>query len=154
ILAPDSDAEHWHALPAIVLPSQADPEAVRQGLMTAVKGEHRVSLTLREDPQRSAAVLTPADNDPSTDYSVITVASGHGSPGRTTVALNLAVALGADSPTILVDADLAGPSIAAYLDADPTRNLAMLAHANPTMPEDWERALRQETQPLRAGHPT
>ncbi len=153
ILARDPDAEHWQALPAVVLPSQAEPEAVRQALLTAVRDGRVPSPEPGGDPERSAVTAGSGDGCPSTACSVITVASGHGSPGRTTVALNLAVALAAAAPTILVDVDLAGPSIAAYLDADPTRNLAMLAHANPTTPEDWERAISQETQPLGASHP-
>jgi MinD-like ATPase involved in chromosome partitioning or flagellar assembly len=52
------------------------------------------------------------------------------------------------APTILVDADLAGPSVAACLDADPTRNLAMLAHTDPDTPRAWERAIADEIQPL------
>src|SRR5262249_7917198 len=56
--------------------------------------------------------------------------------------------LGAVEPTLLVDADLTNPSVAAYLDADPTRGLYMLAHAEPDAPGVWERAIAQETQPL------
>jgi MinD-like ATPase involved in chromosome partitioning or flagellar assembly len=79
---------------------------------------------------------------------VIVVASGHGAPGRTTIALSLATALGAVVPTALVDADMAGPSVAAHVDADPTRNLAMLAHAGPATPGEWAQAVDQELQPL------
>ena len=35
---------------------------------------------------------------------------------------------------MLVDSDLSGPSIAAHIDADPTRNIYMLAHAEPETP--------------------
>ncbi len=77
----------------------------------------------------------------------IAVTGGRGSPGCTTVAINLAAALGAVSPTVCVDASHA-PSVAAYLDADPTRNLYMLAHAHPSAPREWDRALEQELQPL------
>jgi MinD-like ATPase involved in chromosome partitioning or flagellar assembly len=79
---------------------------------------------------------------------VIVVASGHGAPGRTTVALNLATALGAVAPTVLIDADMSGPTVAAYVDGDPTRNLAMVAHAEPATARDWARAIEQELQPL------
>jgi MinD-like ATPase involved in chromosome partitioning or flagellar assembly len=84
---------------------------------------------------------------------IIAVASAAGSPGRTTVALGLAAALGAVAPAVLVDADLAGASLAAYLDADPSRNLFMLAHAAPQSPGEWDRALGQELQPLDPGSP-
>jgi Flp pilus assembly CpaE family ATPase len=83
----------------------------------------------------------------------VAVVGGPGGPGRTTVALSLAAALGAVQPAVLVDADLGGPSAAAYLDANPTYNLAMLAHAEPASPGEWERALEQETQELGRGSP-
>ncbi|CCF85425.1 AAA family ATPase [Nitrolancea hollandica] len=153
LLTPDPDSARCQSLPVVVLSSQADPGAVRQGLVAAVQGGQRSAPMRSGEPQPPAATTVPAVNDPLTGCSVIAVVSGHGSPGRTTVALNLAAALAADASTVLVDADLAGPSLAAYLDADPTRNLAMLAHANPTTSEDWERTLAQETQPLGVDHP-
>ncbi len=85
--------------------------------------------------------------------SVIAVGGGQGSPGRTTIALNLAVALGAVAPTVLVDLDLVAPAIASYLGADPTRNVYMLAHGQPESPRGWERALEQELQPLASRSP-
>jgi MinD-like ATPase involved in chromosome partitioning or flagellar assembly len=84
--------------------------------------------------------------------SVLVVGGGHGSPGRTTVALNLAVALGAVARTVLVDLAPA-PAVASYLDADPTRNVFMLSHGEPESPRQWEHALAQETQPLGARSP-
>jgi MinD-like ATPase involved in chromosome partitioning or flagellar assembly len=80
--------------------------------------------------------------------SVIAVAGGPGSPGRTTVALNVATALGAVAPTILVDADISGPAVAAAIDADPTRNLSMLVHAEPATAREWDQAISQEAQPI------
>ncbi|MDQ3702234.1 MAG: hypothetical protein M3442_15135, partial [Chloroflexota bacterium] len=77
----------------------------------------------------------------------IAIAGGPGSPGCTTVAINLAAALGTVAPTVCVDTSHA-PSVAAYLDADPTRNLYMLAHADPGTPREWDRALEQELQPM------
>ncbi|HET7772106.1 MAG TPA: hypothetical protein VFN74_25260 [Chloroflexota bacterium] len=81
-------------------------------------------------------------------FGVIVVAGGHGSPGRTTVAVALAAAFGAVAPTVLVDADTTSPSVAAHLDADPTRSLFMLAHAEPSSGREWVRALESELQPL------
>ena len=63
------------------------------------------------------------------------------------------MALGAVAPTVLVDADLANPSLAVHLDADPTRNLYMLAHAEPDTPHEWDLALDQEVQPLAGRSP-
>lgn len=83
---------------------------------------------------------------------VITLVSGHGSPGRTTLAVGLAAALGEMAPTVLVDADTTAPSVAAAIDADPTRNVGMLAHAladgDPADAAAWDRALAQEIQPI------
>jgi MinD-like ATPase involved in chromosome partitioning or flagellar assembly len=62
--------------------------------------------------------------------------------------VSLAAALGAVAPTVLVDADLSGPSVAVHLNLDWTRNLYMLAHAAPATRREWERAIEQETQPL------
>jgi len=86
--------------------------------------------------------------------SVIAVAGGHGSPGRTTVAINLATALGAVAPTVLVDADLSAPSIVAYLDRDPSRNLCTLAHGVRENSFAWSRVIADEVQPIgpRSGH--
>lgn len=96
----------------------------------------------------------PADAESAAaGLSVIALASGYGSPGRTTLALNLAVALGAVAPTVLVDLDMAGPAVAAHIDADPTRNVYMVAHADPQTPGEWDRAIRQELRPLAARSP-
>ena len=64
------------------------------------------------------------------------------------MALGLAAALGAVVPTVLVDADLSGPSLAALLDADPRRNLFQLAYARPGGREEWSEALTRALQPL------
>ena len=79
---------------------------------------------------------------------VIAVTGGAGSPGRTTLAINLATALGAAAPTALVELDLCAPAAAAYLDADPSRNVCTLAHAVRDDPGLWGAALGDELQPL------
>lgn len=81
-------------------------------------------------------------------FAIIAVASGAGSPGRSTVALGLAAALGAVAPTALVDADLAGPSLAALLDADPRHNLFQVAYGQPETPAEWDAELARALQPL------
>jgi Flp pilus assembly CpaE family ATPase len=50
--------------------------------------------------------------------------------------------------TVIVDADLCGPSIAAFVDADPTRNLSVLAQAETATVRELDDALAQEIQPL------
>lgn len=136
-------------LPLTALPLDADIDAVRTALDAAT------SLTPPLDGPASPALELPGRLDAtseepgSTLTPVVAIVSGHGSPGRTTLAINLAAALGAAAgPTVLIDADLAGPSIAAQLGLDPTRNLYMLAHASPETAREWTRGIEQETQPL------
>ena len=106
----------------------------------------------REEQRRAAPTQRPAEgpagNPPGAlALTTIAVVGGPGSPGCTTVAINLAAALGAVAPTVCVDASRT-PSVAAYLDADPLKSLYMLAHADPQTPREWEQALTQELQPL------
>ena len=149
LLVRDPADPRWEAQRGVVLPDNADANLVRRALDAAIRGE-RLSLNgavyeaAHEAPQAEQA--EPSEL-PST-LSIIGLCSGPGSPGRTTVAINLAAALGAVVPTILVDADLAGPSVAAQLDADPTRNLYMVAHAEPEAAWEWDRAIQGEVQPL------
>lgn len=149
LLTPLPDAERWQAFPGIVLPLEADPERARQALLAAIHGERPRPTPPRAEPEpdHAQAPSDEAEPPPST-LGLLALASGHGSPGRTTVAVSLTAALGAVAPTVLVDADVFGPSVAAHLDLDPTRNLYMLAHAEPSTRREWERALAQETQPL------
>jgi MinD-like ATPase involved in chromosome partitioning or flagellar assembly len=79
---------------------------------------------------------------------VIAVAGGAGSPGRTTLAINLATALGTAAPTVLLEADLCAPTVAAFVDRDPSRNLCTLAHAVREDTLAWASALADELQPL------
>lgn len=151
LLAARPDDACWKDLPATILPIEAHPLEVRSALLTALR-HARLHRTIARDAATVVEELPAAPDEPSLS-TTIAVASGYGSPGRTCVALNLAVALGAVAPVILVDADVQGPSIAASLDLDPTRNLFMLAHADPQTPRDWERALAQELQPLGARSP-
>lgn len=144
LLAPATGQGLWQRFPRIV-PLGADPQTVAQALHAAARGEPP-----QPAPAAETAIVEPLGRAiaPPGALCLLTVASGRGSPGRTTVALNLAAALGAVAPTVLVDADLCGPSITTYLDANPTRNLYMLAHARPETPLEWDQAIGQETQPL------
>jgi Mrp family chromosome partitioning ATPase len=152
LLAPDPDAERWQSFPGALLPLNAEPDSVRQALLAVIRGEHPPRPTRRAEADVPAIEPAEVANAPEA-LSVVALASGHGSPGRTTVAVSLAAALGAVAPTILIDADLAGPSIAAWLDADPTRNISMLVHAEPETSRDWDRAIAQEVQPLHPRSP-
>jgi MinD-like ATPase involved in chromosome partitioning or flagellar assembly len=124
------------------------PTRFRGPLRAVVRGERPSAAGTAQAPDAAASSSTAEAGAPPSALSVVAVASGHGSPGRTTVAINLAAALGAVAPTVLVDCDVVSAGVAAYLDADPTRNLYMLAHSEPSAPGDWARALEQEIQPL------
>lgn len=75
--------------------------------------------------------LLPDSGDTDEDEArgrVITVASGKGAPGKTTVAIALASSLaGQGLRVVLVDADLRGGNVAPYVDLDPRRGLVGLA---------------------------
>ena len=146
VLTPDPEEEPWRSSGAVTLPLDPDEATLERALHAARRGEHPPPVVAEDEPIASVA---PHDTSAHpTSPAVIALAGGHGSPGRTTVALNLAVALGAVAPTVLVDADLGNPSLAVHLDADPTRNLYMLAHAEPDTSREWDHALDQEVQPL------
>lgn len=153
LLAPDPDARRWQTFAGVVVPLDADAALVRQALDAARHGERLASAGLEvENPAQDAQPVQVASSASAAlvaeGLAVLALVSGHGSPGRTTIAASLAAALGAVTPTALVDCDLNGPSVAAQLDLDPTRNLYMVAHAEPESPRDWDRALEQELQPL------
>jgi len=152
LLALNPDDEQWESFPGALLPLDAGVEVVYQAILAAMRGDRPRPTPQLASPSRPAIKVSGAADEPEA-LSVIALASGYGSPGRTTVAVSLAAALGAVAPTVLVDTDLAGPSIAAWLDADPTRNISMLAHAEPETPRDWDRAIAQEVQPLHPRSP-
>ncbi|HET6317223.1 MAG TPA: hypothetical protein VFG86_12245 [Chloroflexota bacterium] len=150
LLVRDPADPRWETQRSVVLPLEADADLVRRALAAALQGE-RLTLngTVREADREKLEQeehVEPAAEI--TSLSTIGLCSGPGSPGRTTVAINLAAALGAVVPTVLVDADMVGPSVAAQLDADPTRNLYMVAHAEPDAGWEWDRAIQSEVQPL------
>jgi MinD-like ATPase involved in chromosome partitioning or flagellar assembly len=152
LLTPDPNDERWQSFPGALLSVDAEPDTVRQALLAVIRGEHRRPAAQRAEGEAPAMELDGLADAPEA-LSIIALASGHGSPGRTTVAVGLAAALGAVAPTVLVDADLSGPSIAAWLDADPTRNISMLVHAEPETARDWDRAIKQEVQPVHPRSP-
>ena len=148
LLAPDPESERWQSRQAVVLPMQVEPAALCEAIQAVARGER--PLAARPTSALEAAQTRSAEPPDPEQLTVVAVAGGAGSPGRTTVAINLATALGAVEPTVLIDADVASPSVAAYLDRDPSRNLCTLAHAVRESPHVWGRALEDELQPLHA----
>lgn len=175
LLVDTPDPERWRGLASTVLPSNAPAEEVVAGLAGVLRigrvpatrepsGAAPDDLGTPAEPSRrrrapldgSHAVESggAAGASPDTDHClVVTVASGGGSPGRSTVAVGLAARLGAEAPTLLVDADLAAPAVAALLDLDPRRNIHMLAGRQGGSARAWEDALAEELQPLGPASP-
>jgi MinD-like ATPase involved in chromosome partitioning or flagellar assembly len=150
LLVADPRDTRWHAQPGVILGLDAEPELVDRGIVAAIRGERLATFETVAPPPPPVdepAYEVSAD-DRTGPPSVIAIGSGAGSPGRSTTAVNLATALGAVQPSIVVDVDLASPSIAAMLDADPTRNVYMVAHAEPEAPWEWDRAVESEVQPI------
>lgn len=133
-----------------VLPLSASPVDIRAALAALERAtrprsrQSPVAESAPAPPQGLDTTDTAADNP----FGIIAVASGAGSPGRSTIALCLAAALGAVAPTALIDADLAGPSLAALLDAEPRRNLFQVAYGQPESPQEWDEELARALQPL------
>jgi len=150
LLVVDPDEERWQRRRGPVLTIGAEPAAVHQAMLTARPG---VRTTARPVAVAEPVVRKAEDRPRSGSGlgGVIAVTGGAGSPGRTTVAINLATALGAAAPTVLVELDLCAAAMAAYLDADPSRNVCTLAHAVRDDPHLWGPALGDELQPLRSG---
>lgn len=145
VLAADTAEARWEHRSGPVLSIDADAESVTQAILGARPG---VRTANKRPPRSEPVALKEADRGPKPPGGVIAIAGGAGSPGRTTVALNLAVALGAEAPSVLVELDLSAPALAAYLDADPSRGVCTLAHAVREDPRAWDAALVEELQPV------
>ena len=146
LLVPDPDDARWKSRVGPVLALDADASEVRQAVLAARRGGVALSR-----PRASVADPLPlkvADRAVRPSTTIIGVAGGMGSPGRTTVASNLTAALSTVAAAVLVELDLSAPAIAAYLDRDPSRNLCTLAHAVREDPHVWGPALDDELQPL------
>ena len=149
VLAAAADRERWRQAGAAVVDLEAGPAEVREAITAVLEGS--VPAVQLDEPEGLATgdgTDAQIDDSRSTVPALIAVTSAPGSPGRSTVALNLAASLGAVTATVLVDLDIAAPSQAMLLDSDPTRNIYMLAHAAPETPREWDHRLEQELQPI------
>lgn len=129
-------------LPVVLMAEPTDVEKYA-GLAHLVPGGcsgHEVTDALRQAVERGAVYgASPAtDGRHAEDKTsgdgggargrVIALLSGKGAPGVTTVAIGLAAALSdRGRRVVLVDADLRGGNVGAYLDLDPRRGLVGLA---------------------------
>jgi hypothetical protein len=124
LLVADPEDARWRTRRGPVLSLDADAATLREVVLAARHGERPVPKSHnRIRPTPEPMTLKAADAPEGAPHGIIAVAGGVGSPGRTTVAINLAAALGAAAPTVLVEADLSAPALAAYLDRDPSRNV-------------------------------
>lgn len=121
LLAGTEEADAYDGL-AYVLPAASD----QAGIVAA----------LSEAMRRGTAIDPPAGIGPDAghtqryrgDSEVLTLVSGKGAPGTTTIAIGLAATLGASGRNVLlIDGDLRGGSMCACLDLDPRRGLAGLS---------------------------
>lgn len=147
--------QRWAHFAGVVLPSDTSIDLVLSGLEAALRGDRlRRPLQQPEVHSRDAAIpdrqSTVELRDASSDTGgvVIAVVGGHGAPGRSTTALNVATLLGRVSATALVDADLGAPVLATRLGANTNKNLVTVAHVAPASPEEWTSALSRDLQPI------
>jgi cellulose biosynthesis protein BcsQ len=145
LLVADPTEERWRRRAGPVLAISAEPDEVYQAILGA---RPSVRPSARPVVAADPVVRKPVDRHDGDSGGIIAVAGGAGSPGRTTLSINLATALGAADPTVLVELDLCAPAAAAYLDADPSRNVCTLAHTVRDEPRLWGAALGDELQPL------
>jgi Flp pilus assembly CpaE family ATPase len=145
LLVVDPSEQRWSQRSGPVLSIEADAETIHQAILSARPGAR---LSPRSVQTRDPVPLKAADRAQVSSGGVVAVSGGAGSPGRTTLAINLATALGAAAPTVLVELDLCAPAVAAYVNADPSRNVCTLAHAVRDDPRVWPTALADELQPL------
>jgi pilus assembly protein CpaE len=107
-------------------------EALRSGMREVI--EERDIAGLGEAVRRAADLWTAFNGSPSTDSgestgSLYTVFSPKGGVGKTTLAVNLAVALASENNRVcLVDLDLAFGDVAITLQMYPSRTIADAAH--------------------------
>lgn len=110
----------WEALGVRTLAEPVDAAMLTLALRRALA--QRDAIRPSSDPERETA------GEPR--GAIVALFSGKGSPGRTTIATNLAVGLARTGQRVaLVDADLSGGDVAAYLGLHPRANLFTLAHA-------------------------
>lgn len=158
----DAQPHHprWASFDGVVLHSNAVAELVLRGLDAAMRGE-RLRQPVDYSSEHTPTVVSIPEDDRGQTIElrlpeerlgrVITVVGGHGAPGRSTVALNLAAALSRVACTVLVDLDLGAPILSARLGANTNKNLVTVAHMAPATSSDWTLALSRDLQPILPG---
>jgi Flp pilus assembly CpaE family ATPase len=155
----DSQPHHqrWVAFAGVVLATVASAELVLGGLDAALRGER-----MRQPVDRSAEAAPPMKTVPADESDsavelraaaeatgkIFGIVGGHGAPGRSTLALNLAALLGQVAAVALVDVDRGAPVLAARLGANTNKNLVTVAHMAPSALDEWTAALSRDLQPI------
>jgi len=108
---------------AYLLPDRADGSQV----VAAIEEASRRGAVAHTTPRNGLSSTEAEDDESRAGPEVVTLVSGKGAPGTTTVAIGLAAALTkAGKKVLLVDGDLRGGAIGPYLDLDPRRGLVGL----------------------------
>ncbi|HEY9425627.1 MAG TPA: Mrp/NBP35 family ATP-binding protein [Gemmatimonadaceae bacterium] len=107
-----------HSAPAAA--SHAPPQAHAHGAPTGTPGHSRSLPVMGQEPQsRRAAVPAPTPVAYPNLGRIVAVSSGKGGVGKSTVAVNLAVALAQGGARVgLMDADIYGPNIPRMMGVD------------------------------------
>lgn len=133
---------------AHVLPASAGPLEVSQALEAAVRsGPSYTAVSYASSATDAGSAEGAGDEGGGDGGRVIAVLSGKGAPGATTVAIAVAAALAERGHrVVLLDADLSGGNVGAYLDMDPRRGLFALAYGREAGQQAWERRVEEELQ--------
>ena len=130
-LAPHADRARLRSLGVASVAAPASPEQVVNSLIAATRARRPIPATASAPPP------PPMPTDPGT---VLAVWGTSGAPGRTTLAAGIATALAKVGPSLLIDADIANPTIAHLLGlpvhASGLSILARTASRGPLTPED------------------
>jgi Flp pilus assembly CpaE family ATPase len=147
--------QRWAHFAGVVLAADTSIDVALGGLEAALRGE-RLRQPI-ERPEAASPETALADGESTIELraasadnggSVIAVLGGHGAPGRSMTALNLATLLGRVAATALLDTDLGAPVLASRLGANTNKNLVTVAHTAPTSPDEWTSALSRDLQPI------
>jgi len=148
LIADGQDVSRYGEL-AHLVPASASPSDVAAALRAAVRrgpvyGAPAASAQIEGAGMQESL---PGDDGDGRRGGLVAVVSGKGAPGKTTVAIGLAAALvERRRQVVLIDADLWGGNVGAYLDLDPRRGLFALAYGKDASPVEWAGHVEEELQ--------
>ena len=150
LLVHDPDGARWHDLQAVVLLATATSADILEGIDRASRRNFGRSGVAGD---RQAVAPLPTRNRSSASNGgatrVVALFGGPGAPGRTSIAVNVLAVLGATRRAVLVDLDMTGAAVAAYLrGVHPAWNIVDIAIARPQTREAWEQFVEDRLQPI------